>query len=104
METLTELLNTDNSLDRISESFEQLSNMMLSKTFTSKVDYKAISWLRNLYGDKVMKILKDKGGNKKKIKRSKTRRNQIAAENRQLFNEVLEILSTILDKQGAGKD
>jgi hypothetical protein len=75
---------------------------MLSKTFTSKVDYKAISWLRNLYGDQVMKIIKEKGSNKKKIKRAKTRRTQVTAENRHLFNEVLEILSTILDRKGTG--
>lgn len=105
LDTLTDLLNTDNSLDRINSSFEQLSSMFLSKDFTSKLDHKALTWLRGLYGDKT--IGKPTEGTIKKRKmRSKSKRkarDQGAAETKHLFGEILEILSSIISSTQSPK-
>lgn len=94
--TLTELLNTDNSLDRIKQSFEQISSMVLSKNFTSKLDHKAITWLRNLYGDKLYSKINE-GTERKKRTRSKSKRKQGDKEVKHLFGEILEIISSIIN-------
>lgn len=101
LETLTELLNTDNSLDRIKASFEQLSSMILSKSFSARLDSKAIYWLKCLYGDKLFAKLTEMGSTrKKKGTRSKSRKRdqeQAVADTKHMYTEILEIISSIVD-------
>ena len=95
MDTLSELLNTDNSLDRINAFFEQLSTMMLSKNFSAKVDQKAMTWLRNLFGDKFYNKFSERVSSGKK-KRTKSRRKNL--ENKHaVYNEILEVVNAILE-------
>lgn len=99
LDTLTELLNTDGALDRINQSFEQISSMILSKSFISKIDEKALSWLRNLYGEKVIKHIND-NLQKSPMRKRKTRKSSRAtrtSETKNIMNEVFEILTQMLE-------
>lgn len=97
LSTVTEMINSDNSLDRIKEFIEQLSSMMLSKNFSNKVDHKALTWLRGLFGEKIhQSFMTDKSHSGKK-KRSKSRSKRKVNDAKIVFNEILEIITTMLD-------
>jgi hypothetical protein len=94
--TVTDIINTDNSLDRIKEFIDQLSSMMLSKNFNSKVDHKALTWLRGLFGEKIhQSFMTDNSSFKKKRGKSKSKRKINDAK--LVFSEILEIITTMLD-------
>ena len=80
--------------------------MILSKNFTSKLDSKAISWLRNLYGDKLYSQLKDKNSKSIKTPRGKSKRkikNKFIEEYKQLLSEILDTISGIIDENNQNK-
>ena len=77
--------------------------MVLSKNFTSKLDSKAIAWLRNLYGDKLYLHIKDSINNKKMktLNKKTTRRKGKAKFNenyRTLLGEIFDTITSIVEE------
>ncbi|CAI2365310.1 unnamed protein product [Moneuplotes crassus] len=93
---LSTFKEVEGSLDRVNKFIEEISCNLLAKSFNPKVDHKVVTWLRNIYGDKIYP-----SSNSLKRKRSK-KSGKSCSKNRQrkpnkLISEVLQIVSQILE-------
>lgn len=80
--------------------------MILSKNFTSKLDSKAVSWLRSLYGDKLYLQLKEQNiGKKSRSPRryKKKARKKFIEEYKLLLSEILDTITGIIDENYQNK-
>ena len=93
---LKALIEVEGSLERVNSFFEDLSSMLLSKNFNAKVDHQVITWLRSVFGDKIYHKLSGSGSSRKK-KKIKSRSKVKEKQSFMLFNEILEIVTTIIE-------
>lgn len=103
-ETLKEISQHKDAIDRMQQVCHQLLNMTLSKSSQIKLDNKAMQWIRNLYGDKLYYQFKEADNLKKKRSpRSKSKRKSkyAKAEARQIMKEMSDIINQVIESESS---